>query len=133
MTVRQAIARFDEAKPNTYTQEEKIGWLAELDGRIVEEIIKTHIPPFLVRENEDGVLERAEWTPYTTESLDAELIAPAPYDSVYISWLETMVDYANGEYARYQNSGAMFNSRYRDYERWYNRHMMPLGRRFRYF
>ena len=41
--------------------------------------------------------------------------------------------YANGEYGKYQNAMAMFNSAYGTFERFYNRNHMPKGTKFKYF
>lgn len=66
-------------------------------------------------------------------SLDTVLIAPAPYDDLYIKWLEAQIDYTNGEYGKYNNSKLAFNTAYTAYESWYNRNHMPLGKRFKCF
>lgn len=122
MTVVDAINRIDSLKPNVYEQPEKIRWLSELDGMVKHEIIDTH---------EGG--EDIEWSPYDSDSLDTELLIPAPYDEVYISWLEAMIDYNNAEYNRYNNSMAMFRTKYDAYFNRYNRANMPKGRSIRYY
>ena len=68
-----------------------------------------------------------------TTALDTVLLVPAPYDDVYIRWLEAQIDYANGEYGKYNNSMALYNTAYATYERYYNRTNMPLGRKFKFF
>lgn len=66
-------------------------------------------------------------------SLDTELIAPAPYDRMYKSWLESRIDYANGEYSKYNNSVTVFNADYLSYQRAYNRKHMPKGTKLKFF
>lgn len=44
MRLIDALNRAERTRPKTTTTEEKIGWITELDGRIWEEIIKTHAP-----------------------------------------------------------------------------------------
>ena len=61
-----------------------------------------------------------------------ELLVSTPHDDIYIRWLEAQIDYANGEYGKYQNAMAMFNAAYSNYERYYNRNHMPKGTKFKY-
>ena len=123
MTLIEAINRIDVLKPNTYSQEEKIKWLSNIDGIIKKEIIDTH-------EGAEGVIFNGydEFTPLTTE-----LLVPAPYDDIYLRWLEAQIDYANGEYARYNNVVQAYNDAYSAYFRHYNKTHMPLGKKFRFF
>jgi hypothetical protein len=122
MTILEAIARVDAVKPNVYQQSEKIKWLSELDGIIKAEIIDTH---------EGG--ENVAFSGYTAETdLNTKLLVPAPYDEVYVRYLEMQIDYANNEYGKYNNSMVMYNSVYTAFEKHYNRDHMPIsrGRRF---
>lgn len=122
MTIIEAITRVDTVKPNTYSQMDKVKWLSELDGIIKAEIIDTH---------EGG--ENAPFSGYTEYTdLDTKLLVPAPYDEVYIRYLEMQIDYANNEYGKYNNSMMMYNSAYTAFEKYYNRTHMPIsrGRRF---
>lgn len=121
MTILDAIHLIDTLKPNTYSQVQKINWLSTLDGIVKREIIDTH---------EGG--EDVSYEPYTENNITANLLIPAPYDDVYIRWLEAQIDYTNGEYTKYQNSMTMYNSAYSAYERYYNRTHMPLGTKLRF-
>lgn len=123
MTIIEAINKIDALKPNNYTQNDKIGWLSLLDGVIVKEIIDTH--------EED---DRSDFNGYDdTTPPDTELIVYAPYDDIYIKWLEAQIDYCNGEYGKYANSRLMYNAAYTSFERHYNRNNMPLKKGFKYF
>ena len=123
MTILEVINRVDSTKPNSYTQIEKVDWLSTIDGIVKSEIIDTH---------EDG--ESIVFEGYDTEtSLDTVLLIPAPYDDIYIRWLEAQIDYANGEYNKYSNSMTMFNEAYSAFERYYNREHMPKGKKFKFF
>ena len=99
MTIIEAINRIDALKPNGYGQAEKIKWLSDLDRTVKAEIIDTH---------EGGGEAFAGYGSDTP--LDTVLLIPALYDDVYVKWLEANIDYANGEYGKYNNSIAMFNS-----------------------
>lgn len=68
-----------------------------------------------------------------TTPLDTELIVKAPYDRIYKSWLESRIDYANGDYARYNNSVTVFNTDYLSFQRAYNRKNMPKGSKIKFF
>ena len=122
MTIIEKITEVDVLHPNGFDQNNKIAWLSNLDGRIKEEIIDTH-------EGGDGVIFKG----YTPDDTNTELIVPAPYDELYRYWLEAQIDYANGEYTKYNNSMAMFNTAYSAYERYYNRTHMPKGKSIKLF
>lgn len=123
MTIIEVITDIDELKPNGYSQAFKVQWLSELDGKVKGEIIDTH---------EDG--EDVSFSGYNDETpTETELLIPHPYDDVYTYWLEAKIDYANGEYAKYNNSMAMFNTAYSAFERYYNREHMPNGKSFKFF
>lgn len=122
MTIIGAITRVDTVKPNTYSQIDKVKWLSELDGIIKAEIIDTH---------EGG--ENTPFSGYTEYTdLNTKLLVPAPYDEVYIRYLEMQIDYANNEYGKYNNSMMMYNSAFSAFEKHYNRDHLPIsrGRRF---
>ena len=122
MKIIEAIQKVDALKPNNYSQEDKIKWLSTLDGIIKKEIIDTH---------EGG--STIEFNGYDTSSLEIKLLVPAPYDDIYIKWLEAQINYNIGEIGKYNNSMTMYNSAYSTYERYYNRTHMPIGKKFKYF
>ena len=123
MTIIEAINRIDILKPNTYTPEIKTYWLSRLDGIVFEKIIKTH----------EGA-ESKEFNGYTEETaLDTVLLIPAPYDDIYLKWLEAQIDYANGEYDKYNNVIIAYNDAYTEFARHYNRTHMPKGNSIKYF
>lgn len=123
MTLIEAINRIDILKPNTYTQQEKVKWLSTIDGIIKRNIIDTH----------EGA-DKVAFEGYDEKTnLATELLVPAPYDEVYLRWLETKIDYANGEYARYNNSAEAYNDAYTEFARYYNRTHMPIGKKFKFF
>lgn len=123
MTLREAIDRIDSLKHNTFTQGEKVEWISRLDGLVKAQIIDTH----------EGA-DDTEFAGYTDRTdMDTLLLVPAPFDELYIRWLEAQIDYYNGELGRYNNSIAMFNTAYETYQRHYNRTHMPIGKPFRFF
>ena len=123
MTIFEAISRIDAVKPNSYSQHEKVSWLSTLDGIIKTEIVDTH----------EGA-ENVTFNGYNSETaLTTELLVPAPYDEVYLFWLESKIDYWNGETGKYNNSVLMYNTAYSAYEKFYNRTHMPIVKKFKLF
>ena len=122
MTIIECINRADALKFNNYTQDEKIAWLSTLDGKIKTEVIDTH----------EG--EKVEFSGYNSETPhDTMLLAPAPYDELYLRYIEAQVDYANGEMGKYNNAMAMFSAAYSEYARWYNRTHKPKQTSLKFF
>ena len=110
MTIMEALHRIDALKPNTYSNPEKIKWLSILDGIIYTNIISTH----------DGG-ENITFEGYEDDvDLTKPLLVPAPYDDIYIHWLEAQMDYTNGEYKRYNNTLIAYNTDYVAFEKHYN-------------
>ena len=123
MKIIDAIDQLDSLKHNTYSQMDKVGWLSRLDTMVKKHIIDTH----------EGA-EDVTFTGYDGGTdLDTELLVPAPYDEVYLRWMEAQIDYHNGEYDKYNNAIDMFNTAYNGYRNYYNRTHMPLGKSFKYF
>ena len=122
MTLMGAINHLNAVKPNSFMQAEKIKWLSTLDGIVKAEIIDTH---------EGG--ENITFDGYTESSLMQELLVPPPYDDMYIKWLEAQIDYANGEYGKYNNSITLYNTAFAAYEKYYNRTHKPISKNFTHF
>ena len=123
MTIMEAINAVDTMKPNSYSLMDKLGWLSRLDARIKKEIIDTH-------EGGEDVIFHGYDDKTDTET---ELLVKAPYDELYLYWLESRIDYHNGEYGRYNNTVTTFNEAYAAFVRFYNRARMPKGKHFNYF
>jgi hypothetical protein len=123
MTIIEAIHGIDSLKPNGYSQADKVKWLSSLDGMVKAQIIDTH---------EDG--EGITFNGYDGDTdIDTELLVPAPFDDIYIKWLESKIDYTNAEYGKYNNSVTMFNAQYSAYSNHYNRAHMPKGKTRKFF
>lgn len=101
------LSYVDEIRPNAYTDEQKLKWLNELEGTIQQLVLQ--------RKAEETVLYQLPRDRIT------ELLAPFPHDKMYWMYLCAMIDFANGEYSKYQNSMAMFNDAYGEYEKWHMR------------
>lgn len=134
MTIEECISRVDAVKPNQYGTDEKVRWLSYLDASIKRQIIDTHEKPVPTDTEESGESGEAEeetgFNGYTAEDMTAVLIAPFPYDELYVAYLKAKIDEENGETARYNNSAATFNGLLLDFEKAYNREHRPLSAPF---
>ena len=122
MTIAEVISKVDSLKPNTFTPEDKVEWLSNLDARVKSKIIDAHerCDPFRFY-GYDSILDQ-----------ETELLVPAPYDEMYLRWLEAMIDYNNSDDDRYNNAIILFNNAYEGYKKHYTRTHMPIsgGKRF---
>lgn len=122
MKIIEAITTLDSLKFNTYGQDDKVNWLSRLDSMVKKQIIDTH----------EGA-EAVSFSGYTADTpTDTILLVPAPYDEVYLRWMEAQIDYHNGEYDKYNNAIIMFNTAFEAYQKHYNSAHKPVqcGRRF---
>lgn len=111
MTPNKAIEIIDRLKPNSYTDEDKLRWINELDGTV-----------------QLKVFQQNEVTPYAyPDDMDKELLITAPYEDVYITFLESKIDYYNREYGNYNNSATMFDSQFSEYKKAYIREHTARG------
>ena len=123
MTIIEAITQIDSLKHNTYSQEQKVQWLSRLDSMVKRLIIDTH-------EGGDDVV----FTEYgDSTDLHTEMLIPSPFDEMYLRWLESQIDYTNGEYGKYNNAILMFNTSWKEYQNYYNRTHMPKGKNMKFF
>lgn len=110
MTVQEAINWVDEKKHNVYSREDKVNWISQVEAMAAE---------LAVRHGEKPA------------EIDEELSVPAPYDRLYLRWLEAQIDYANQEYLKYNNAMAVFNALWTDYANWFCRGHITPARTFR--
>lgn len=122
-TIIEVIHRINTIKPNNYAQAEKIKWLSSLDGIVKKDIIDKHEGGDNVKF--DGYKENID--------LNQELLVPAPYDDIYLFWLEAQINYWNGEIDKYDNSMEMFNQAFSNYAKYYKQTHMPKAKNFKYF
>ena len=122
MTIKEAITRLDALKFNTYTDADKVEWLSRLDSAVKLQIIDSH-----------GGANDVTFNGYDENTpVDTVLLVPAPYDEVYLRWMEAQIDYHNGEYDKFNNSIIMYNTAFDAYQKYYTRTHKPVqrGRRF---
>lgn len=111
MVLREVIAQVDETKPNAFSNEQKTAWINEAEGKAQTEIF-LFAPPQIISYDWDS-------------DQNTELLIAKPHDCIYGYYLTAMIDFANGEYNRYNNSSQIFNSHYKEFMRWFALHYRP--------
>lgn len=103
------LTQADLLAPNQYSQEQKLGWLGELEGRI-------HL---------DVHLDTPEQLQQVWASWPGNLTVGWPHSDVYLHWLLAKIHQADGELELYQNRMESFNTSYQNYANWYIRTYDP--------
>lgn len=149
MNIATAINLTDDLYPNQYSVETKVRWLSQLDLSIKQDILDNYLkdgekakPPCIFCESpldlpiQPPKTEEDDETspfPYDPGNLEQELLVEAPFDDLYLTFLQMKVEEANGDAARYNNSAVMYNSQYSAYEKWYNKTHTPKPIHLHYF
>ena len=116
MTIGQALAQLDDEKFNTVPQSRKIQWLSRLDQLVAEQIFGRYA---------EAAVEFAGYDADTP--LDTQLLVGAPFDEIYQYWLESRVDYANGEFGQFNNANAMYEAVRQRFADHYHRTHIPVS------
>lgn len=105
MTVQEVIDFTDRVKPNDFTEEDKTKWISNVEGMVQAQIF---------------LQAPAEFITYTWPGdKNTRLLVEPPFDKLYLTYMQAMIDYHNGEYDNYQNTMAMFNSDFSEFMRWF--------------
>lgn len=115
MKLNEAIEFVDGIKPNAYDEKQKTRWISDCEGMVQTQV-------FLWAPAE---LFHYEWP----KDENTELLVSPPFDKLYLSYLCALVDYANGEYGKYQNSMQMFNAEFSEFMRWFANTYRPADTR----
>lgn len=117
MTVQECLMKVDMLKPNRYDRPTKVMWLAEIEGQIFNEVVLTHESPPVPFPKIDQNVDP-----------DHRLIAPFPYDDLYVLWLSCQIDLGNMEIGKYNNDKTLFNNALMTFRDYWNRTFMPRER-----
>lgn len=121
MTINDALEAVDALQPNAFRREEKLAWLSRAEGFVKTQILDTCQDP-------------PAFSGYSIHTdPDTVLLAPAPFDELYLRYLQAQMDSANGELTRYGNSAALYNSLFSAFRNYYIRAHTPVGRKLNYF
>lgn len=115
MKIKTAIDRVYAVRPDSFSIEEKVEWLNQLDGQIYQEVILTH-------ENPSNIA----FSKYDPSDLERELLIPFPYDKIYLSYLKVMIEESYGETEAYNNALYLFNENKKDFKAYWNRTYRPI-------
>lgn len=122
MTIQEAISWVDTKKYNIYTREDKIRWLSEQDMAL-----------WLFLGNFEEFADKTFRGYGEDTPLDQKLLAPEPFDRLYLRWLEAQIDYANQEYTKYNNAMALHLDAWKDLTAWCFRNYTHKTRELKYF
>lgn len=140
MTPNKAIEIVDRVKLNSYSEEDKLRWINELDGMVkrlvfqwdeaylkeIETLYKSDKTTEKDKEEYKGIIEKAK--PYSyPEDMDTKLLITEPFENVYPLYLEAQIDFHNREYDHYNNTLTMFDGIYTEYKKAYIREHRPRG------
>lgn len=115
VTIGRLLEIVGQRRPSQYTSKDHIEWLNKIETEIYNDVFLTH------EENS------TEFNGYEENvDRDTKLLAESPYDSLYVDYLFSMIDYNNGEMQRYNQSASMYNETLSAYKSWYNRLHMPI-------
>lgn len=104
MTAEQAIEAADEMRPgNQFTAQRKYHWLRQADGVLRAMVISRSAAKEYEYRGADIAEEEAPLD-------EVELLAPAPFDGMYVHYLCGQMDAALGEADRANNELAQYNS-----------------------
>ena len=106
-TIREIIEQVDLQKPNAFPQNSKLHWIAQLDGKVAQNVLLM------------GVEELQQFHYRYPEDLNREPLVGFPHDDLYVLWLEAQIDARNGEWNRYQNTIELYNAAYGNYVEWF--------------
>jgi hypothetical protein len=137
MTPNKVIEKIDRLKPNSYSEEDKMGWINELDGmvkRLVFQWDEGYIAELktkrdfgqITEEEYNDLIEKAKPYEYPKD-MNKELLIPFPFDDTYALYLEAKIDYYNREYGNYNNSAMMFETQFNEYKKAYIREHPAKG------
>ena len=107
MTLAECILEIDEIEPNAYSEDQKVKWVLQ-----AEKSVSTCV--FLMDAEDANLTDLIAFDEY-----DFPLLAPSPFDQLYLAYLHAMIHYANSEYERYQNDMQLYNAQFGEFARWF--------------
>ena len=116
MTIDQAINALDSRQSNTFSRQEKISWLSQLDALICKEVLGQ------------------EFAGYTADTdPQTQLKAGQPWEEIYLHYMQAQICYCNGELTRYTNAAALYNNLFAAFKNHHNRTNLPSRGSWRFY
>ena len=110
MTVREAIAMARKLKPcdqGVFDDAMLVQFVNEIEGKTQTEVLQ---------------IARADCVRYDAAAdLDAELLIGPPHDKLYYLYVMAMIDFANAEYDKYNNTVTLCDEAVSEWARWFIR------------
>lgn len=103
MTIRDLLNKINKEKSNSFTEAELIAFVNEVEAEVAEQL---------------GVGEPPVYTYEHDDELDRVLLAPAPYDKLYVSYVKMQIDFSNEEWDSYANDQAQHTQDFQDFVDW---------------
>ena len=100
MTIRTLIDKVNDEKPSSFGTARLLAFINEIEADVAEQLHSESVPV------------------YTEADMDTELIAPAPYDRLYVSYVKSQIDYANEELESYANNQVQHVQDFHDFIDW---------------
>ena len=110
MKLNDLIEKITDLRGQQYSTNMIMGWINEIEGQVVEEVINQ-------AEGFDKVFIPLD---YQLDH-DTELSIPDRFQDVYINYLLSKIDFHNEETERYNNDVIMYNSAYESFSAWFRR------------
>ena len=102
MTLQNLLTKVNEEKPSSFTSAKLISFVNEVELDVAEQLGIKSAPVY-----GDNATDKAK-----------TLLAQAPYDRLYVSYLKAMIDYSNEEYASYQLNQEQHTLDFHDFIDW---------------
>jgi|GEM_PF-999181 len=106
-TLQNVIDYANGIKPNAFPAEVLTEWINECEGSVQTEILCIALGDVVTYEYE--------------KNKDTELIVKPPHDRIYGLYLSAMIDFAHGEYSKYENTMQVYNSAMSEFAKWFIR------------
>ena len=124
MKISEAIDKAIEYVPNTIDRSMLIEWLSRLDWQIKTEVLDNY--------KHDTEIEYNGYDGNTDEN--TQLLVGAPYDELYIRYLEAQLHRYYDETNKYNNCIVEFNAIYSKFKAQYNRtHKHKGATKFKFY
>lgn len=120
MQIKELLDSVKALRPSAYTDAELIAWINRIERMIWNSLVITHALP-------DGMVTELPVYDALTDN-DTVLLAPLLHDEIYQHFLIMQIDLYNGEYVKYNNSRALYNTAWMGLANWWNRNYRPVKR-----
>ena len=119
MTVAGMIEQFNMERPNGVEDSVKRDWLKKCEANLIDTVI-------LLRDPKEGERTPEEWQEYLDDfNYESEMILDAPYDDLYIYFLDQRISLNNNDVKRYNVAMRLFDNAFLTYQQKYNREHLP--------